>query len=166
MHCLTYIFLFLGSSVPSAFVLFVMRELPPLVSFNTQRESTTIAFISDRSVAIHPRMNETGSRSQVRHFCLKILCSFVTLYDSFEALFLIFCNFGVNYTITLKLYPISRDRYTFDSYFEWEIESGIRYMWRIWRWNELKIVQSIYFYLPTPSHKAKIIEKFSLARVH
>lgn len=80
MHCLTYIHLFLGSSVPSAFVLFVMRELPPLVSFNTQRESTTIAFISDLSIAVRPRTNETGSWNQVRLSPLKILCSFHTFY--------------------------------------------------------------------------------------
>lgn len=63
---LLIIYYFIGSSVPSAFVLFVMRELPPLVMANTQRESTTIAFISDGSVAIHPQRwtNETSARNQ------------------------------------------------------------------------------------------------------
>lgn len=41
----------LGSSVPSAFVLWVMRELPPVVVTNRQDESRTIAFIHDSSAA-------------------------------------------------------------------------------------------------------------------
>ncbi|KAG6420555.1 hypothetical protein SASPL_117087 [Salvia splendens] len=65
---LLVLYYFIGSSVPSAFVLFVMRELPPLALINSRRESTTIAFISDRSVAVHPqrRTNETNARSQGR----------------------------------------------------------------------------------------------------
>ncbi|XP_042064493.1 tobamovirus multiplication protein 1-like isoform X1 [Salvia splendens] len=64
---LLVLYYFIGSSVPSAFVLFVMRELPPLALINSRRESTTIAFISDRSVAVHPqrRTNETNARSQI-----------------------------------------------------------------------------------------------------
>ncbi|KAF3667958.1 putative agamous-like MADS-box protein AGL62-like [Capsicum annuum] len=43
------------SSVPSAFVLWVMRELPPpLVTFG-QQESRTIAFISDSSATVQPQ---------------------------------------------------------------------------------------------------------------
>ncbi|KAG6423605.1 hypothetical protein SASPL_114006 [Salvia splendens] len=67
---LLVLYYFIGSSVPSAFVLFVMRELPPLALINSRRESTTIAFISDRSVAVHPqcRTNETNARSQSPKF--------------------------------------------------------------------------------------------------
>ncbi|KAH6826212.1 hypothetical protein C2S53_001649 [Perilla frutescens var. hirtella] len=72
---LLVLYYFIGSSVPSAFVLFVMRELPPLVMMNTQRESTTIAFISDQSVAVHPQrwINQTNpslpSTSSRFHCC-------------------------------------------------------------------------------------------------
>lgn len=41
-----------GSSVPSAFLLWVMREVPPVAPANVQEESTTLTFISDSSVAI------------------------------------------------------------------------------------------------------------------
>ncbi|XAR72448.1 hypothetical protein NMG60_11019088 [Bertholletia excelsa] len=43
-----------GSSIPSALLLWFMRELPP-VMINVQEESRTIAFIHDSSVAIHPQ---------------------------------------------------------------------------------------------------------------
>lgn len=56
--------IFPGSSVPSAFVLFVMRELPPPPMINRQEESTTIAFISDGSVAAHPRCWTTATSVQ------------------------------------------------------------------------------------------------------
>ncbi|KAL2473783.1 hypothetical protein Fot_49519 [Forsythia ovata] len=51
---LLVLYYFLGSSVPSAFVLWVMRELPPPVITNRQQESRTIAFISDSMVTVHP----------------------------------------------------------------------------------------------------------------
>ncbi|KAM3361872.1 tobamovirus multiplication protein 1 isoform X1 [Capsicum galapagoense] len=52
---LMVLYYFIGSSVPSAFVLWVMRELPPpLVTFG-QQESRTIAFISDSSATVQPQ---------------------------------------------------------------------------------------------------------------
>ncbi|KAK6124081.1 hypothetical protein DH2020_042166 [Rehmannia glutinosa] len=52
---LLVLYYFIGSSVPSAFVLFVMKELPPPVVINRQQESRTITFISDGSVPTHPQ---------------------------------------------------------------------------------------------------------------
>ncbi|XP_027770609.1 tobamovirus multiplication protein 1 isoform X2 [Solanum pennellii] len=52
---LMVLYYFIGSSVPSAFVLWVMRELPPpLVTFS-QQESRTIAFINDSSATVQPQ---------------------------------------------------------------------------------------------------------------
>ncbi|KAL0398358.1 UNVERIFIED_CONTAM: hypothetical protein Sradi_2179100 [Sesamum radiatum] len=51
---LLVVYYFIGSSVPSAFILFVMRELPPPLVIKRQEHSrTTLAFISDRSAATH-----------------------------------------------------------------------------------------------------------------
>lgn len=48
-----------GSSIPSAFVLWVMRELPPSITANMRQrreEPTTLTFISDDSTALpHPQ---------------------------------------------------------------------------------------------------------------
>ncbi|EYU28193.1 hypothetical protein MIMGU_mgv1a008794mg [Erythranthe guttata] len=53
---LLVVYYFIGTSVPSAFVLFVMRELPPpVVKSNRQEESRTITFMSDVPVATHPQ---------------------------------------------------------------------------------------------------------------
>ncbi|KAL3520186.1 hypothetical protein ACH5RR_018335 [Cinchona calisaya] len=52
---LLVLYYFLGSSIPSAFVLWVMRELPPPLVTNREEESRTIAFISDSSVTVHPQ---------------------------------------------------------------------------------------------------------------
>ncbi|KAL0310561.1 UNVERIFIED_CONTAM: hypothetical protein Sangu_2350800 [Sesamum angustifolium] len=52
---LLVLYYFIGSSVPSAFVLLVMRELPPPLVINRRQESRTIAFIRDHSVAAHPQ---------------------------------------------------------------------------------------------------------------
>ncbi|CAI9296087.1 unnamed protein product [Lactuca saligna] len=43
---------FIGSSIPSGFVLWVMRELPPSVAVNVPEESRTLAFVSDYSTTI------------------------------------------------------------------------------------------------------------------
>lgn len=52
---LMVLYYFIGSSVPSAFVLWVMRELPPALVTFRQQESRTIAFISDNSVTVQPQ---------------------------------------------------------------------------------------------------------------
>ncbi|WCJ27367.1 hypothetical protein M5689_009115 [Euphorbia peplus] len=46
---LLILYYFIGSSVPSAFVLWTMRELPPVPASNVQEESRTIAYIADSS---------------------------------------------------------------------------------------------------------------------
>lgn len=56
---LLILYYFVGSSIPSAFVLWVMRELPPSITANMrqrQEEPTTLTFISDDSTALpHPQ---------------------------------------------------------------------------------------------------------------
>ncbi|KAK4421093.1 hypothetical protein Salat_2059800 [Sesamum alatum] len=74
---LLVLYYFIGSSVPSAFVLLVMRELPPPLVINRRQESRTIAFIRDDSVAAHPQhwtattsslsLHECRSQEQARH---------------------------------------------------------------------------------------------------
>lgn len=62
---LLILYYFIGSSLPSAFVLWIMRELPPLVLANTQEESRTITFVSDNSAVVHrPRLWTTATSSQ------------------------------------------------------------------------------------------------------
>nr|GMD06728.1 tobamovirus multiplication protein 1 [Ipomoea batatas] len=61
---LLVLYYFIGSSVPSAFVLWVMRELPPLLVTQSQQESRTIAFISDSSVTVHPQRWTTVASMQ------------------------------------------------------------------------------------------------------
>ncbi|KAL5774050.1 hypothetical protein ACOSP7_011607 [Xanthoceras sorbifolium] len=56
---------FVGSSVPSACVLWVMRDLPPLVVASRQDESTTTTFIHDSSAVIdHPQRWTTTTSAQ------------------------------------------------------------------------------------------------------
>lgn len=52
---LLIVYYFIGSSVPSAFVLWVMRELPPSVAINVPEESRTLAFVSDYSATSQPQ---------------------------------------------------------------------------------------------------------------
>lgn len=62
MHCVSINCL--GSSVPSAVVLFLMRELPPPPVSNYRREeSTTITFIHEDSVAATQRQYWTSVAS-------------------------------------------------------------------------------------------------------
>ncbi|KAK2985751.1 hypothetical protein RJ640_025759, partial [Escallonia rubra] len=63
---LLILYYFIGSSVPSAFVLWVMRELPPSSVIDVIEESTTITFISDSSVMVHPQRwtAATSSKNQ------------------------------------------------------------------------------------------------------
>ncbi|XP_068321662.1 tobamovirus multiplication protein 1-like isoform X3 [Pyrus communis] len=49
---LLILYYFVGSSIPSAFVLWVMRELPPSVTANTREEPSTLTFISDVSTTL------------------------------------------------------------------------------------------------------------------
>ncbi|KAG5029221.1 hypothetical protein JHK87_012735 [Glycine soja] len=50
---LLILYYFVGSSIPSAVVLWVMRELPPEEAASIPEESSTIAFVADSSIAIH-----------------------------------------------------------------------------------------------------------------
>jgi hypothetical protein len=63
---LLIVYYFIGSSIPSVFVLWVMRELPPSSVANMQEERT-IVFISDGSVTSHPQRwtAATSSHNQV-----------------------------------------------------------------------------------------------------
>lgn len=54
-----------GSSIPSAFVLWVMRELPPLITANIREEPTTLTFVSDGSTTLeHPQSWTTAMSLQ------------------------------------------------------------------------------------------------------
>ncbi|XVF40170.1 hypothetical protein PTKIN_Ptkin01aG0090100 [Pterospermum kingtungense] len=62
---LLILYYFIGSSVPSAFVLWVMRELPPMSVANVQEESSRLTFITDNSAEIHrPQSWTTTASSQ------------------------------------------------------------------------------------------------------
>ncbi|XAR59318.1 hypothetical protein NMG60_11015106 [Bertholletia excelsa] len=61
---LLILYYFIGSSVPSAFVLWVMRELPPPVLVNVIEESSTIAFIHHSSITVHPHSWTVATSSQ------------------------------------------------------------------------------------------------------
>ncbi|KAG8365608.1 hypothetical protein BUALT_Bualt18G0123500 [Buddleja alternifolia] len=60
---LLVVYYFIGSSMPSAFVLLVMSDLPPPLVINRQHESRTIAVFSDRPVAAHSQRS-TATRVQ------------------------------------------------------------------------------------------------------
>ncbi|OAY25109.1 tobamovirus multiplication protein 1 isoform X5 [Manihot esculenta] len=60
---LLILYYFIGSSVPSAFILWIMRELPPAVVPNAHEESRTIAYITDSSVVVHNPQRWTTATS-------------------------------------------------------------------------------------------------------
>nr|XP_025691368.1 tobamovirus multiplication protein 1 isoform X3 [Arachis hypogaea] len=60
---LLVLYYFVGSSLPSAVVLWVMRELPPAEASNVQEESRTLAFVADSSVATHNPQRWTTTTS-------------------------------------------------------------------------------------------------------
>ncbi|KAL7591243.1 hypothetical protein Lser_V15G32679 [Lactuca serriola] len=75
---LLIVYYFIGSSVPSGFVLWVMRELPPLVVVNVPEESRTLAYVSDYSAtttqpqhwtSITTAQNQCRDQGQVRFDC-------------------------------------------------------------------------------------------------
>ncbi|XP_047315276.1 tobamovirus multiplication protein 1 [Impatiens glandulifera] len=61
---LLILYYFIGSSVPSAFVLWVMRELPPSAVAHIQAETRTIAFIHDPTAPVHPQRWTAAASSQ------------------------------------------------------------------------------------------------------
>lgn len=68
LHEAIFLYIFPGSSVPSAFVLWVMREMPPAVVDNRQAQSRTVTFIDDRPVGTHQAhrwTTATSSQNQV-----------------------------------------------------------------------------------------------------
>ncbi|KAH9627389.1 hypothetical protein KSS87_001228 [Heliosperma pusillum] len=60
---LVILYYFIGFSVPSAFVLWVMRALPPSRLANRLEESRIVTFISDGSTSIHNRQHWTAVTS-------------------------------------------------------------------------------------------------------
>ncbi|XP_050936487.1 tobamovirus multiplication protein 1-like isoform X2 [Cucumis melo] len=44
---------FIGSTIPSAFVLWIMRELPPWIAASSQEQTRTITFVCDDSATVH-----------------------------------------------------------------------------------------------------------------
>jgi hypothetical protein len=62
---LLILYYFIGCSVPSAFVLWIMRELPPPIKINKQEESRAITFISHGATATHhPQRWATATSSK------------------------------------------------------------------------------------------------------
>ncbi|CAI0475101.1 unnamed protein product [Linum tenue] len=60
---LLILYYFIGSSVPSAFLLWIMRELPPPLMSSVPEESTTITFVSDSTGVMHNPQRWTTSAS-------------------------------------------------------------------------------------------------------
>ncbi|XP_050234488.1 tobamovirus multiplication protein 1 [Mercurialis annua] len=60
---LLILYYFIGSSVPSAFVLWIMRELPPAIVANVHEESRTIAYVTDSSTVVHNSQRWTTATS-------------------------------------------------------------------------------------------------------
>lgn len=84
-YCLTSIFsIILGSWVPSAFVLWFMRELPPPITNRQREQSRTITFISYAGVhPQHPRhwATVTSSNNQVLLlYCIVLKIKFVYIF--------------------------------------------------------------------------------------
>ncbi|KAF9592060.1 hypothetical protein IFM89_011810 [Coptis chinensis] len=67
---LVFLYYFIGSSVPSAYVLWIMRELPPAFAVDSERQSSIVTFMSDTTVAMHNSQrwtSATSSQNQVLH---------------------------------------------------------------------------------------------------
>lgn len=61
----SFFYYFIGSSVPTGFVLWVMREMPPRLTANRPDESRVITFIRDTPTTIHaPQWRNTVTSSQ------------------------------------------------------------------------------------------------------
>ncbi|GJX51693.1 bifunctional riboflavin biosynthesis protein RIBA 1, chloroplastic-like protein [Tanacetum coccineum] len=63
-------YFFIGLSVPSAFVLWIMRELPPSMTISVQGEKRTLAFVSDYPTPTQPQHWTTIATAigLLRHF--------------------------------------------------------------------------------------------------
>lgn len=60
---LIILYYFIGSSIPSAFVLWIMRELPPAVALQSEAQSRIITFISDTPAVSHNPQRWTSATS-------------------------------------------------------------------------------------------------------
>ncbi|XP_062075609.1 uncharacterized protein LOC133779696 [Humulus lupulus] len=67
---LLIVYYFVGSSIPSAFLLWVMREAPPLITAYVQQESATLTFVSDSIAAIPNPQHWTTAPSVRNQFCI------------------------------------------------------------------------------------------------
>ncbi|KAH9706144.1 DUF1084 domain-containing protein [Citrus sinensis] len=76
---LLILYYFMGSSVPSAFVLWVMRELPPPVADNIQEQSRVIAFIHSESAGMHHPRNWATATSLKNESAIILLSGDVTI---------------------------------------------------------------------------------------
>ncbi|KAI4295409.1 hypothetical protein L6164_035458 [Bauhinia variegata] len=61
---LLILYYFVGASIPSVMVLWVMRELPPTKDISIQEESGMLAYVPDSSVAVHPQRWTTVTSMQ------------------------------------------------------------------------------------------------------
>ncbi|BBH01081.1 hypothetical protein Prudu_011238 [Prunus dulcis] len=73
-----------GSSIPSAFVLWIVRELPPSITANIREEPTTLTFVSDGSTSLqHPQSWTTAMSLRNQYFDVLLRSAYMESDDSF-----------------------------------------------------------------------------------
>ncbi|KAM1138604.1 hypothetical protein COP1_036517 [Malus domestica] len=72
---LLILYYFVGSSIPSAFVLWVMRDIPPSVTANTREEPSTLTFISDISTTLQDPQSWNAAMSLRNQFGFQVQVS-------------------------------------------------------------------------------------------
>lgn len=68
---LIMLYYFIGSSIPSAFVLWVMREMPPQLAVNRQTQTRVVTFIRD-SPAVNPHPQRWTAATSSQNQALKV----------------------------------------------------------------------------------------------
>ncbi|CAB4306805.1 unnamed protein product [Prunus armeniaca] len=82
---LLILYYFVGSSIPSAFVLWIMRELPPSITANIREEPTTLTFVSDGSTSLqHPQSWTTAMSLRNQYFDVLLRSAYMASDDSFS----------------------------------------------------------------------------------
>ncbi|KAI5331943.1 PREDICTED: tobamovirus multiplication [Prunus dulcis] len=72
---LLILYYFVGSSIPSAFVLWIVRELPPSITANIREEPTTLTFVSDGSTSLQHPQSWTTAMSLRNQFGFQVQIS-------------------------------------------------------------------------------------------
>ncbi|KAK7359634.1 hypothetical protein VNO77_01596 [Canavalia gladiata] len=90
---LLILYYFVGSSIPSAVVLWVMRELPPAESTGIQEESSTLTFVPDSSIAIHHPQRWTTATSMQNQVPTSHISPFDIKSESYIIIYINLCKF-------------------------------------------------------------------------